>query len=676
MPELLLEVGVEELPASMVQSASEQLERLVAEAVEAARLGTAEGSVRYSTPRRLIVSIPNVTERQADEVIEKRGPSAKAAFAADGSPAPPLVGFAKSLGIDPSSVEVRGDYVWAKTELKGRTAAEALAEVLPAAIKGISFEKTMRWGKGRTRFSRPIRWILAVVGGATIPFSIETVTAGNMSRGHRFLAPEEFPANSIAEFLTGLRKRFVEPDPEIRRDTILAQAADLVGETPFVTDELLDENVNLTEWPRAIRGNFKEEFLALPRPVLVTAMAKHEKFFPILDGGGSITNGFVSITNCGDPDTVRRGNEWVLNARFNDAKFYFDEDSLEKLEDFLEKTSRIVFQEKLGTVRQRADRLASLAASFAKDAGLSEAEIKAAETAGRLAKADLSTGLVSELPALQGKVGGAYARRDGFDEAICEAISDHYDAAPSNALATIIMCADQADRLAGYLGIGHAPKGSSDPYGLRRAMTVLVEAQRDSAMPMKSIAQWIAAARAEYEKQGIDLPASGEFSDLLFGRYEAVFEDIPYDAMLAAWAANWDEPTPLFLARAKTLAKLSEDVAFVRSGKRPANIVEAARKKNMSIPEQVSDALFETDEERQLAGAASTARKAMGGEFEDALFVSELRKLIPPIDAFFDKVMVMVDDEKLRGNRLALLASVDVLFRRIGDFSKIVIEGE
>jgi glycyl-tRNA synthetase beta chain len=405
-------------------------------------------------------------------------------------------------------------------------------------------------------------------------------------------------------------------------------------------------------------------------------MAKHEKFFPILDGDGSITNGFVSITNCGDPDTVRRGNEWVLNARFNDAKFYFDEDSLVTLKGFLEKTSRIVFQEKLGTVRQRADRLASLAASFAKDAGLSDSEVQRAETAGRLAKADLSTGLVSELPALQGKVGGAYARRDAYDEAICEAISEHYDAPPSNALATIVMCADQADRLAGYLGMGHAPKGSSDPYGLRRAMTVLVEAQRDWAMPKKSIADWIRAARAEYEKQEIALPMPIDFSELLFSRYEAIFDDIPYDAMLAAWCAKWDEPTASYLRRAKCMASLSKDVDFVRTGKRPANIVESARKKGLDITEEVSESLFDHEEEHRLMRAAASARMAMGGELDENIFVSELRKLAPAIDAFFDKVMVMVDDSKKRSNRLGLLRSVDELFRKIGDFSKIVIEGE
>ncbi|MBA3725996.1 MAG: glycine--tRNA ligase subunit beta [Armatimonadetes bacterium] len=681
MPELLLEVGVEELPASMVRSAAEQLLALVSDAVREARLGDASEGRWYATPRRLIVVLPDVAETQLDQVVEKRGPAAKGAYGPDGSPTPALIGFAKGAGVDPMKAEVRDDYIWVKSEVRGRSAKEVLMELLPSAIRKISFEKTMRWGSGRTRFSRPIRWIVALIGGEVVPFELETVTAGNRSVGHRFLSPDSFEVASSVELLDRLRQRFVEPDPAAREESIRSRAESLGEGKPVITDALLEENVYLTEWPVAISGSFRVEFLGLPRPVLVTAMAKHERFFPVEDSDGNITQSFVSVTNAGDPDTVRRGNEWVLNARFNDAKFFFDEDSRLSLAEFLEKTDRIVFQEKLGTVRQRADRIAELASRIAQEAGLPHDEVAICRQAGLLCKGDLSTGLVSELPSLQGKVGGEYARRDGIDQTVCEAISEHYDpnTKPETAgqrAALITMCADQADRLAGYLGIGEAPTGSSDPFALRRAATMLIEAQRDWDAEMASIADWCEYARAGYGVQGIRVSDSvGEHvKEVLRGRYESLFADIPYDALDAAWATGWDESTAAFLVRARALAELSADVSFVRSAKRPANIVESSRKKGIAFPESPERVFFLEEEEGSLYAAAQAAEQEMGKGL--SMDIETLRALKAPIDSFFDKVMVMTDDVAVRANRLALLATVDALFKRIGDFGKIVIEGE
>ena len=693
MPEFLLEIGVEELPASIVRSAAEQLLELLRARIEDAELG-GETPVWYATPRRLIVSFPNIIERQPDKTIEKRGPAAKAAFSQDGAATPALIGFCKSLGVTPDKAQIRDDYVWVSAEVKGRISREVLAELIPDAVKNIAFEKTMRWGKARTRFSRPIRWILALCCGDVVSFSIEDVGSSNKSRGHRILAPEEFEVSSLQELLAGLRKRFVEPEPAIREKTIRESAREAL-----LTDELVDENVFLTEWPVALTGSFREEFLELPRPVLITAMAKHEKFFPVAGPSEKLTNKFISITNGGDEETVRGGNEWVLNARFNDAKFFYDEDIRHDLTYFLEKTARILFQDKLGTVRQRADRIANIAKNIASDAGLPKQEIEWCEKAGLLCKADLSTGLVSELPSLQGKIGGEYAHREGQPDAVCWGIAAHYD--PDRApdceggrTALVVMCADQADRLAGYLGIGEAPSGSSDPYALRRAATMLLEAKESWEVPKKEISDWVLSAVSGYREQGIELQGDKEIRDLLIelleGRFASMHPDIPHDVRDAVFAtirgrgilsgiAAGSSTATGSLRRAKALAGVSTDIQFVRTAKRPANIVSAAKKKNIDFGlskdfDGVDVSLFEHPEEKKLLDDAQGIAKLLGDDPEKN--ISVLRKLAPPIDAFFDKVMVMTDNEKVRNNRLLLLSCVDQLFRKVGDFSKIVIEGE
>jgi len=657
MPTLLLEIGVEELPASIVDSASHQLLEGVRNAVRDTGLGDAETTASYATPRRLIVVVEGVAERQEDRSERRRGPSVAAAYK-DGQPTQALLGFARGAGVDAGAIESEGDYVWANVATTGKPAADAIGEPLAAAVRSISFDKTMRWGAGRTRFSRPIRWIVAMIGNEVVPLSIETVSSGRVSRGHRFLSPEEFQVNP-ATFLDDLRARFVEPQSDVRRTTILSKAKEL-SPNAVISDELLHENANLTEWPMPIFGAFRDEFLVLPKSVLVTAMAKHERFFPV-EVDGTVTTHFVSVTNSGDPETVQAGNEWVLNARLNDALFFFQEDSRKTLEEFWEATDRIAFQEKLGTVKQRSERLANLTEQIANGY-----ESNISREAGRLAKADLSTGLVSELPSLQGKVGAEYARMQGYPESVCTAIELHYTPSGDD-LANAVMCADQADRLAGYLGIGQAPTGSSDPYALRKAATILMQTKGSD------IPTWIRFAVNEYEKQGYLLSDfDNELQDLLYGRLQALYTDIPYDALAAAWQDGLHEPTASFLERTRLMANLSSDIGFVRSAKRPGNIVEAAKKKQFAIADRIDPNMHEHAEEKALFEAYL--------EFEQSddmeRHLANLRRVTPIVDSYFDKVMVMVNDEQLRANRLRLLTNVNELFRRIGDFSKIVIEEE
>lgn len=693
MPQLLLEVGCEELPANSVRRAAESLLRLVVEAVHEEGLTTESVNSRWAaTPRRLIVCVDGVAERQPDRRVERRGPSKSAAFDAEGNPTKALEGFCRGAGVMPSDVEVRDDYVWVSKDEAGKSGAEVLGPALVGAIRQIPFDKTMRWGAGRMRFARPIRWIVALLGGQAIEFEVEGVASGRRSRGHRFLSPEPFEVAGWDDLVAGLRQRFVEPDPEVRRERIHSGAKAAVEGSPMLTESLVEENVYLAEWPTPVVGEFREAFLALPRPVLIAAMAHYQRFFPVESLPGVLSNRFVSISNGGDEATVRQGNEWVLNARFNDAKFFYDEDQRHTLDEFLLRTERIVFQEKLGTVRQRADRIARMASLLAESASLGKDDIENAHIAGLYAKADLSTGLVSELPSLQGQIGAEYARRDGFPEAVCRAIERHYAPAVDSSdqvdrLATLVMCADQADRLAGYLGIGELPSGSKDPYALRRSVALLVEAQMAWPFARDGVADWVATAIEGYLDQGIQLRGVEEIrsgvKEILQGRYEHIFSEFPHDALAAAWEVAWDEPCHRFAARVRFLASIAEDTEFIRFAKRAGNIVSAARRKGIVVPNSREDAdvrseLFESEAEVILFEQVQFAEERVDASPVEAFGerTAVLRELKPHIEAFFDDVMVMTDDTERRDNRLALLSRVDLIARSIADFSRFVIEGE
>lgn len=694
MPELLFELGCEELPATFVRRAYEQLTREIAERLDEAGVHHGE-PIAMGTPRRLIVSIPDVAPQQPDRETAQRGPALKAAFDAGGQPTPALTGFCRGQGIEPSQVRVDGDYVWADRVVSGRPTLELLADILPDAVRALTFDKSMRWGSGRLRFARPIRWMLAAFDGRLVDFEIESVRSGLLSRGHRFNHPEPFEAKSLSALLAGLREREVEPDAGVRESRIVEGAKRLSGGRADLSRALIEENVFLTEWPNALMGHFREDFLTLPEPVLVMAMAKHERMFPVRDEQGRITNAFVWIRNSGDEDVVREGNAWVLNARFNDAKFFFDEDSKVTMEEFLERTSRIVYQEKLGTVRQRAERLATLADSIARHTGASDEEREYAQQAALYCKADLSSGLVSELPALQGIIGGEYARREGFPEPVCLAIAAHYDLDPKadpSAVATKtavrVLMADQLDKLAGYLGLGLSPSGSSDPYGLRRAATLLIEAAWAWPEPLPTYLDAFETALDRFERQGIALDhqaALRHVGSLFESRYEALFDGARHDHIAAAILPSVGQlllPRMVRL-RLRAVELAASDIEFVRTATRPLNIVAAAEKNGIDfVREQPLDQLdvasLQSLEGEALAAKLHEVRQglsaAVRSEHAEAL-IAGLRQLEAPINLFFDKTMVMVDDEKVRSARLTLLEACRHEILLAGDFSKIVIEG-
>ena len=674
MPEFLLEVGCEELPASFVEKAYTDLADSLAKTFEALGIKNSE-PVAMGTPRRLIVSFPDLKARQEDSTKEQRGPSLTAAFGPDGNPTGALLGFCKSQGITVADLRKDDQYVWVTKQIPGQDTADVLSSILPGIILGLQFEKSMRWGSSKTRFARPIRWILAAFNDSVVPFSVEDVPSALLSQGHRFYAPDPFEAKNLDELTTKLRNNFVEPVVEIRKEKILKETIAVAKGAPEISDELLDENSFLCEWPTAISGSFPESYLELPEPVLVTAMAKHERMFPVRDSDGKLTNSFVFIRNSGEDETVARGCEWVLGARFNDARFFYEQDQKLTLDDFLEKTKDMLFQAQLGTVRQRADRLAELAGMIAEKVGVNS---ELAAQAGLYAKADLATGLVSELSSLQGVIGAEYARTAGKYEAVAIALENQYRT-PSSALTTddhkvaaCLVIADQIDKLAGYLGLGLEPSGSSDPFGLRKAVTTLIRVSEHWQGDLPAYSSLLAASIGIYKIQGFELDqfkAEQSLCNIFRGRYEALFSEFRYDVINAAIPENHAGVTnPRFvLERIKLVDELRRDETFVQTASRPINIVAAAKKKG----EEIRDG-----HDFDFAGADTPDAKVLydalipvGGAGHD--LKAHLMSLIAPINAFFDNNMIMAEEAKTRACRLHLANLAANIILATGDFTKL-----
>ncbi len=681
MPDLLLEVGCEELPASFVEKAYSDLADSIGSSLkEAGVLGETNVVFACGTPRRLIVSASGLLEKQPDSVKEMRGPSLKAAFDANGNPTNALLGFCRGQGVDVSTVRKDEQYVWVTKEIPGQDTVELLKELLPKTIRGLNFEKSMRWGSSRMRFARPIRWLLALFGTTVVEFDIEGVRSANTSRGHRFYNPDAFVVANYDELISGLRSRNVEPMASIRKESIQTQANKVASGVPVLTSSLVDENTFLTEWPVVIEGEFKEEFLALPESVLVTAMAKHEKMFPVRDAEGKLVNRFLFVRNSGEDASVRAGNAWVLNARFNDAKFFHDEDRKFSMSAFLDRTSGILFQEKLGTVRQRADRLSSVAAKIASLTGGDDLAVEFARQAGLYAKADLSTGLVSELASLQGIIGGEYAGREGFPEEVCFAISAQYDLSKcvesdsvAKQTAVRLVMADALDKLAGYLGIGIIPSGSSDPFGLRRAVTQLIEAGFAWASRLPDYLDLLDLAIAAYVEQGLELNTElikSTTKDLFSARYSAVLPSVRYDILDASIETSTDPQLVQF--RVTAITEAEEVESLVTAAKRTHNLLASASKKGFAFGaslDTIDRANLDSELGEKLYNLLSAGEKLSG--FDVAASIRIASSIAPSVDAYIEGTMIMVDDEAKRTARLSLVSVADQIFKLVGRFDRL-----
>ncbi|HYM91288.1 MAG TPA: glycine--tRNA ligase subunit beta, partial [bacterium] len=578
MPQrLVFELGTEELPPGAAWEGLRQIREAAAPALRAARIPCGPVSA-CSTPRRIALIVERVAPVQEDLVREVRGPAARIAFAPDGSPTKAAEGFARAQGVPPSALERRrtaqGEYVFARLRSPGGPTLKALADLLPALASGLAFPKAMRWGPDGIRFARPIRWVLAVLGGHVVPFEFAGVRSGRVTYGHRTLSPAAITVADARGFEAKLRRHRVLLDPAARRRRItlaVARVAESVGGRAILDPDLLEETVQLVEWPEALAGTFASEFLTLPREVLITVMQHHQKYFAVEDAAGRLLPAFVAIRNGGTRGlrTVREGNEWVLRARLADARFFFEEDRTRPLEARIGELGGLIVHEKLGTMAQKRERLIGLAERLGRLLALDNEQSAHLRRAADLCKADLVTQIVREFPELQGVAGGIYAQLDGEPAPVAQAIREQYlprgSVLPRTEAGAYLALLDKLDNLLGALAVGLAATGSEDPYGLRRAAQgiVAIVLDRKIRLDMRQIArdapsvnlgQLPPSALAQYSPFSQPVGAKDQYQlqheaavdaamDLLRQRLRSVLIDsgISYDTVDAVLAAGYDD---------------------------------------------------------------------------------------------------------------------------------------
>ncbi len=707
----LLEVGCEEIPAAALPAALSDLTRRLLEELASASGGEGLGGassdpVPYGGPRRLTAFLTGIRDREPDRVIQVSGPPVKAAYDAAGKPTKAAIGFARAQGIDVESLErVRGDkgeVVAARVPVKGRSAVQVLSESCPRILAGMRFPKMMKWGDAGYSFVRPVHWIVALLDGEIVPFEFMGVAAGRATRGHRFLAPGPHEIDHAGAYETTLLTagKVVASNGQRRQRIVDARAlaAQKMGWQVHEDEALLEELTWLNENPGVIAGTFPADLLDLPEPVLVTSMRVHQKYFPARAADGRLQAGFFAAINQeSDPDgLIRRGNEWVLKARLADARFFWAEDRKRPLLDRLPDLDRVTFLEKLGSNLERARRLETLAGWI--QAKLRAGTSEAVRLAARLCKTDLTTGMVGEFPELQGVMGGIYARLEGQPEPVARAIEEHYlprgtdDDLPSTVEGQLLALADKLDLITGCFSVGLVPKGSADPYGLRRAaqgaLRILLSPQLETAAGRLLLSEAIRESTALHEASRDQAVRIEEpLMDFVGQRLRHMMETagMRFDTARAVLSAGFDDPRDAW-HRAVALTELrspdrqADFDSLATSAKRIRNILSQARDKEIAwrVEGPDTDRLVE-GEEKDLAAAvssvsASVEQRIGASDYNGAL--KEIASLRPRIDRFFDKVLVMTPDEDLRSNRLALLAGLSALLSRVADFSEIVVEGE
>ena len=683
--DLLLEIGTEEIPAHAMPNLLREMKRLAGEMFTEHRISYDEIRT-LGTPRRMALIVTGAAERQADVSTETRGPAISIAFDADGNPTKAGAGFARGQHVAPEALIRRDGYVYAAVHETGAPTAEILKELLPALIRAIPLPNSMRWGDLDFRFIRPIRWIVALYGTDVVPFTLAEVTSGNRSRGHRTLAPEDFTITSAADYETACEAAYIIVDPVRRRAMIseqIADAAKACGGTAEITPDLLEEVLYLVEYPTALSGSFEEKYLALPAEAVITPMRDHQRYFPVKAADGSLLPVFITVRNGGREhlDVVAHGNERVLRARLADAQFFFDEDRKKTLAEHREKLHTVVFQQGLGSMYEKTERLAQLAASVVEDmtAGDDAAyETMAADArrAAELSKADLVTGMVTEFTELQGIMGREYALLDGEKPEVARAIDEQYmprfagDALPESNLGFALSVADKIDNIVGTFSRGKIPTGSQDPFGLRRQALGLVNMLilHESGILLSDLIDEACdlydlddAARSKMQAdvaEFIRLRLKNVLTErgVRYDVQEAVLSDVDAVADVPGRAAYVER-----------LLEESDAAALVQSFVRVGNIARSAP------TGAVDPALFAADEERALLAAYEAAAELRAAGGDTAETIAAERRLAVAIDAFFDAVMVMDKDARVKTNRLSLLKSIDNDLLEIADFSKIVL---
>lgn len=681
---LAFEIGTEEIPAFDLAGAVKQLTTMVPSLLDDAAIP--HGAVKiFSSPRRLIViaeEIPEATEEK-NEVF--KGPSAKIAFDAEGNPTKAAQGFARGKGVDPSSLVVEDGYVYARTHTPSVNVASLLSSVLNKIIHGLSWPRSQRWGVQSEYFTRPVRWIVALFGNEVIDFTFAGLVAGRTTYGHRFLAPGPFEVADADSLVDVVRSASVIPSEAEREQVIREGVAKAEAETGFTAvlhPKTLVEVINLAEYPTVLVGTFDEEFLKVPEEIIVDAMLVHQRYFPLYDKDGKLTNRFIVVSN-GDPacaDTIVDGNERVVRARLYDAKFFYDEDLKQPLESYVDHLGEVVFQEKLGTMLDKTNRIQRLADHLAEDAGLAGQDLSDVERAARLCKADLVTSAVVEFTSVQGVMGSYYAAASGETAQVAQAIEQHYrprfagDEAPDTVVGKIVAIADKLDTVCGLFAVGQGPTGSSDPFALRRSAIGIVAMLSGKDAVEVSLVAAIDAALASYAQQGIEFDSDAARRDVIeffITRTKVMMRDAgnSIDAIDAVLSAGIQEPVEL-INRVSALEaarseqpEVFEDLATAYA--RANNLCDS------KLGTEVNEGLL-SEVEQALVRAVGQAESNVASALENnnyAAALSELAALRKPIDLFFENTMVMDEDQALRENRLRLLNSFVAVFANVADFA-------
>ena len=715
MEKLLFEIGTEEIPAKFMPGILKQLKELAAAKMQELRIPFEDITV-YGTPRRMAFIAGGVAETQADVVVEAKGPSVKIAYVS-GAPSKAAQGFARGQGVDVKDLVVRDNYVYAVKHLAGQPVVELLPGLLMDILTSLSFPKTMRWADYEFRFVRPIRWMVALFGDQIIPVEICGVKSGKFSMGHRFMQQSLKAAaesqgllsaalskvgNKVYSALAGVKgaveipsagdykkvmyDNFVMVDQDERRALILQQIKDLAeqnGGEAEINEDLLEEVNYLVEWPTALCGKFEEKFLSLPKECIITPMREHQRYFPVLDEDGNLLNKFITVRNGGSEhlDIVTHGNERVLRARLSDAEFFFNEDRATKLEDRLEKLKTVSFQEGLGNMYDKSERLVKMAEMlrFAINIPVDEEELR---RCALLCKTDLVTGMVIEFTELQGVMGREYALLDGEKPEVATGIFEHYlprfagDALPATTIGRIVGIGDKLDNICATFSRGLAPSGSQDPYALRRqalgVINILLDANYHISLA-KIIAGTLYLLDIKPEETGKLVPQIMEFFKQRL-RNLLMDQGIRYDVIDAVFADKRNDDMVDLAVRCKALAD------YVEAGNAEPLVQVSVRVSNLckKIEKEVaiSGALFKDESENKLHEVVAAVSKEIIPEivlYDYAAVLKAGEKVIQPVNTFFDNVMVMDEDENVKNNRLAMLEEVRGIVNAVGDLSLLVL---
>jgi glycyl-tRNA synthetase beta chain len=699
MADFLFEIGLEEVPARMIAGAQTELQQRVVKMLERERLVRSGAEAKsFATPRRLAVWVKDVAARQEDLAVELVGPSVKVAYK-DGVPTPAAAAFAKKAGVEVAALKTvtnaKGEYLAATAVKAGRPAADVIAAEMPKELAGIYWAKTMYWRPGKPeRFVRPVRWMVAMLGTEVVPVAFGGYEAGAVTYGHRVLFGEDaIVLKESGDYEDALLSGFVIADVEARRQRI-RKALDKVTRTVeglrWREDHaLVDKLTHLTEWPSVLMGGFDAEYLALPEEVLVTVMRDHQSYFAVEDKEGKLAPHFLAVLNTETDEAgmavIRHGNERVLRARFNDARFFWEFDQRVPLVERVELLGHVTFQKDLGSYAKKAERMRDLAhglGSLVQGRGV-QFEFNALLNAASLAKTDLTTELVKEFTELQGVVGGLYARAQGYSAAVSDAIYDQYkpesmeDSVPRTVEGSLLAIVDKADTIAGMFGLGLEPTGSKDPFALRRAANGIVKILAESEVALPLTLDEI--SKVSTSDAAVAARVRGFFAERLeFYLREARGQ--AYDVVKAVLAAGSnDVRDAVARAEAVTAVRGGEDFAAVSSAfKRMKNILSQAKEKGFAAGSSVDAMLLTEPTEKALAERSSELAekvKRLRAEKNYRAALEQIATLRPQVDAFFDAVMVMAPDAEVRANRLALLERILEDFSGIADFSEIVVSG-